>query len=554
MTILRFALLLGLLCVPRPAAAQDATAQDAPAQDAAPTAAAQDPAAVTAPAAPAETAEQGAAAPESFDDVESQVQARLETSIQELARLREQIAAEQIPLSRRLNELESELTAVRDEYNQTTRLLDSRTLDLSNLKNEIKRRQDETEYLSGLLGDYLNEFESRLHIAEVQRYEEALEAAKLAAQNTSLSEQEVFAAQAEVLQLSLQRLEEALGGARFEGTAVDADGLVREGTFVLVGPAALFRSAEGGGIGTAEQRLGSLEPAQIGFGDELDAQAALALVAGSAGEFPLDATLGDAHKVESTQEPFLDHVKKGGPVMIPIFALAGASLLVALLKWLGMIFTRRPSNKKVQQLLGAVGAGDEERAQDLVATMPGPMGRMLRAGVEHIREPRELVEEVMYETVLTTRLKLQRFLPFIAISAASAPLLGLLGTVTGIINTFKMITIFGSGDVKSLSGGISEALITTKFGLIVAIPSLLLHAFLSRKAKGAIDRMEKSALAFANQVGLSASARPDVRNVEVIAAAGPDPELVRKQVNEILSDLMGPLVDERGEQLSRTRT
>jgi CBS domain-containing protein len=125
---------------------------------------------------------------------------------------------------------------------------------------------------------------------------------------------------------------------------------------------------------------------------------------------------------------------------------------------------------------------------------------MLTAGVEHIKEPPALIEEVMYENILTAKMKLQRFLPFVAISAAAAPLLGLLGTVTGIINTFKLITVFGSGDVKMLSGGISEALITTEFGLIVAIPSLLLHAFLSRKARGVIAQMEKTAIAFINQI------------------------------------------------------
>ncbi|MCA9446607.1 MAG: MotA/TolQ/ExbB proton channel family protein, partial [Candidatus Omnitrophica bacterium] len=113
---------------------------------------------------------------------------------------------------------------------------------------------------------------------------------------------------------------------------------------------------------------------------------------------------------------------------------------------------------------------------------------------------RELIEEVMYEKVLSARLKLDKYLAFIAISAASAPLLGLLGTVTGIINTFKLITVFGSGDVKTLSGGISEALITTEFGLIVAIPSLLLHALLSRKSSSIVSEMEKSAVALINQV------------------------------------------------------
>jgi hypothetical protein len=137
---------------------------------------------------------------------------------------------------------------------------------------------------------------------------------------------------------------------------------------------------------------------------------------------------------------------------------------------------------------------------------------MLSVGVEHIREPRELVEEVMYEKILTTKLQLQRWLPFVAISASSAPLLGLLGTVTGIINTFKMITVLGSGDVKALSGGISEALITTEWGLIVAIPSLLLHAFLSRKARGMIDQMEKAAISLINQIAKTPYYRAPSRN------------------------------------------
>lgn len=131
----------------------------------------------------------------------------------------------------------------------------------------------------------------------------------------------------------------------------------------------------------------------------------------------------------------------------------------------------------------------------------GPVGRMLESAADHLDEPRELLEELFYEKVLESRLALEKYLPFIAISAASAPLLGLLGTVTGIINTFKLITVFGSGDVKTLSGGISEALITTEFGLIVAIPSLLIHAFLSRKARVVLGHMEKAAVAFVNQIG-----------------------------------------------------
>jgi len=175
---------------------------------------------------------------------------------------------------------------------------------------------------------------------------------------------------------------------------------------------------------------------------------------------------------------------------------------------------------------------------------------MLAAGIEHLKEPRELIEEVMYETVITTRQKLQGLLPFISVCAASAPLLGLLGTVTGIINTFKLITVFGSGDVKTLSSGISEALITTEFGLIVAIPSLLMHAFLSRKARGVVGQMETVAIALLNQIARTpqnGSNGQIPKREELIG-------IVKGQVKDILADLLRPVSKEDlSDELSRSQ-
>jgi len=455
-----------------------------------------------APAAPAQEGQGG-----SFARASENLRAKLEQSVAELNALREEIAAEKIPLSAELNELQRELSDVKAEYQKTTRLLDSRTLDLSNLRSGIESRRDEATYLSNLLGEYIRNFESRLHVAELPLYEEAVEEAKLAPENGNLARQDVFALQASLLATSLDRLHDALSGARFEGTAVDANGLVKDGTFAIVGPAALFRSEDGSEVGTAEQRLGSLEPTVIAFADPADTAAAAEVVTTGEGRFPFDPTLGSAHKVAATQETVLEHVQKGGLVMIPIFVLAAAALAVATFKWISLALVRKPSRAEIDGLMAAVGERDEEAARRRAAAMKGPVGRMLEAGIEHLREPKELIEEVMYETVLRTRLKLEGLLPFIAICAASAPLLGLLGTVTGIINTFKLITVFGSGDVKTLSGGISEALITTECGLIVAIPSLLLHAFLSRKARGIVSQMETTAVSFMNQVGRTSSPR-----------------------------------------------
>ncbi|MDA1220408.1 MAG: MotA/TolQ/ExbB proton channel family protein [Planctomycetota bacterium] len=485
-------------------------------------------------------------AQQGFEAASAAVQADLEKSLAELAALREQIAADQVPLSRRLSELEAELITVRSEFQQKTRVLDGRALDLNNLKGEIKSREEEASYLQSLLGEYARNFESRLHIVEVDRYAAALEAARLAGEDSSLSEAEVYARQLDVLNASLGRIEDALGGTTFRGDAV-ADGVVTEGRIAMVGPAAWFLSDDGSVVGTAEQRLGSLEPAVIPFTVPEMTDAARDFVERAEGAMPLDPTLGNAHKIAAIEETFLEHVIKGGPVMYPIFGMAAAALLVALLKWLSLSLIGKPSKKQVQGLLEAVAAGDEAEAGSRARKMRGPVGRMLAAGVEHLREPRELIEEVMYERVLTTRLKVQSYLPFVAICAASAPLLGLLGTVTGIINTFKQITVFGTGDPKMLSGGISEALITTKFGLVVAIPSLLLHAYLSRKARGVVGGMEAAAVAFSNQVsktplgGRKEPAAPSAGEGAPAVAATVDSAAVRAQVTSILEEILAPL-------------
>ena len=483
----------------------------------------------------------------SFADANKDIQRRAKESVAELNALREKITAEKIPLNKELRELEVELGKLKADSLAASRDLAARAVDLTNLDLENKKLRDQGTYLSALFSDYAVELESRLHVTELERYAEALETAKAAPDNANLLPRDVYVAQAALLGTSIDRLEDALGGTRFEAEAVDANSAVKKGTVVLIGPCAIFVSADGKSVGAADTELGSLAPSIFAFTRPEDAAAAEKTARDGVGFMPLDPTQGDAHKLaEANNETFFEHVKKGGPVMIPIFVMAGLALLIALYKWLALSLVRKPSRRQMARLLEAVRAGDKGEAQRVAHAMRGPGGKMLAAGADHIDEPRDLIEEVMYETVLTTRLKLQRMLPFIAICAASAPLLGLLGTVTGIINTFKMIEVFGSSDVQSLSGGISEALITTKFGLIVAIPSLLLHAFLARKTRGVLGRMETGAVTFVNEV-CNAPTRRGERGAGGDALGGshaPDPGLVRAHVSAILGDMLGPLARE----------
>ena len=444
-----------------------------------------------------------------FRSASQRIEQKLEDAIERFNALQDRIADEKLPLSRKLNALEQELRAKRDEFQDVKRTLDTRTLNLSNLRKEVEAREEEAGYLSNLLSEYVRNFETRVHIAEMQRYEDTLETAKLAPENTNLSDREIYQRQAALVEASLRRLEDALGGVRFDGTAIAPGGREKPGTFVLVGPYAVFRSSDGETVGTIQEEIGSLQPHVKTFEQPADTQAVVGLVEDGQGELPFDPTLGSAHKVQQAEDTLAEHIQKGGAVMIPILGLAGLALLVGLYKWVRIATVRTPSTKQVRALVDAIGEENADKARKQAESIGGPVGEMLATGVQHMSEPRELIEEVMYEKMLATRLRLQKALPFIAITAASAPLLGLLGTVTGIIETFEMITLFGTGDVKNLSGGISEALITTKFGLIVAVPALLLHALLSRQARGVVDQMEKTGVAVVNAIMKTREKQPE---------------------------------------------
>ena len=501
----------------------------------------QGPEPVATPSAPETTATTPQEIPgQTFQGVSSNMQRQLEDSLTELAALREAIAAERTPMDRELSALEDELSSLRKKAKETNRRLDTSSRELVNLRETLQQRETQITYISNtLMGEYIREWQTRLHIAEAQHHASALKEAATAITDRDAKDLDALRAKLRILELSLERLESASGATVIEGTAVDSEtGVAYEGKFVLLGPAALFVSRDGTVAGTADLKRDSLQPnvyrfrraadpaaetptgwraklaeveAWLGIAktdDDRSAQyeeQAIRLGTVGTGEFPLDPTLGNARLTAETEESLLEHIQKGGPIMKPIMGMALCALAVALWKFLTLLFVRRPSRSRMAAFLAAVGRGELGEAKSASLRLAGPTGAMLRNGTEVIGHPKELIEEIMFESVLRTRTKLESWLPFIAIAAASAPLLGLLGTVTGIINTFKMITLYGSGDVKSLSGGISEALITTEYGLIVAIPSLLLHAFLSRKARSAIHQMESAAMSFLNELSKAQS-------------------------------------------------
>ena len=435
----------------------------------------------------------------SLEEIGTETARELAAALEELSSLRDSIAAEKVPIAERLNDLENRTIQKRQELSRKQRSADNKLVELNALKSNLNGLKEEHAYVSGLLSEYVQIFETRIHISEAKRYEAIIDAAKEAAANQDLAFIDKARAQAALLNASLDRMERLMGGDSFEGRALSPNGVLERGKFVLVGPVSVFSSEESESGGLARLQLGSSEPTVIDLGDKRR-NSVHALAESDSGMLPVDASLGNALKIAATEDTLLEHLKKGGPVMVPILGLGVAALLIALFRWVDLSQNRLVSPEDLRLVLSCIKAGNVQKAREHAAKMKGVVGDILATAIENCREKTEYIEEILYERILSAKPSLQRMLPFIALTAAAAPLLGLLGTVTGMINTFNMITVFGTGDPRMLSAGISEALITTKFGLVVAVPALICHAVVSRKAKGILGSMEQVTVGFVNSL------------------------------------------------------
>ncbi len=201
------------------------------------------------------------------------------------------------------------------------------------------------------------------------------------------------------------------------------------------------------------------------------------------------------HKKEKT---VLSVIESGGIIGWIIVFIGLVSLGLLLLRSLVLLRADLGSSRLLSRLRSLLAAGRNGEALEVCRRAGTPLGRVLQVTIINIDRQREQLEDLVSEAVLHESPRLERFGATTMVIAAIAPLLGLLGTVTGIITTFDVITEFGTGDPRLLSAGISEALVTTELGLIVAIPTLLIGTLLGGKAGRMIAELEKSALTAVN--------------------------------------------------------
>ncbi len=432
-----------------------------------------------------------------FITATGEAEKRLEASLKEHAQIQEEINSERPILGADLDDVESKALSLRTEASNAKRLKAGVDVEVSQLNTEKQSVIDTNNYIkSTLLNEYIRRLETTIDPAEIPQYTEVIKKSlNIMETEEEIDDATIFASQLEVIGLSLDRMEKIVGGTTFEGPAILDDGTLVEGRFVLLGPVSYFTNAQGtAGISTGmRDNLANIYVLPEYAGP-------ITATANGAGTLPIDTTDGEAlegiiHTITLTQE-----WKLGGFVMYPILGLFTLAILIALFKAIELFRVKSANAKDIDIILDHLRSSNSDAALAHAKSVGGPVGVMLCTAVENSDEDNEVIEEVLYETIIKTQPKLERFLSFIAVVAATAPLLGLLGTVTGMIKTFKLITIVGTGDARNLSSGISEALITTKWGLIVAIPTLIMHALLNRKAKGVVGSMEQAAVSFINGV------------------------------------------------------
>jgi biopolymer transport protein ExbB len=301
-------------------------------------------------------------------------------------------------------------------------------------------------------------------------------------------------------ELLLTRTEQSLGGYSRPGKAVFArDNQVVEGAFSYVGPETFFRSRDGQVFGTVRTRESS-DYAAVYPVKSWTQTSAEQFFKGATAPVPLDASAGKALKLEETKGSMWEHIKKGGVVAFAILGVGLLAIILVVLKVADIVRLSVDRPGRVQPILDAIVRGDYAAAEKDAANLAAPTRALLSMGLSHRDAPKSLLEEHLEVVLLEQRQAIERRLPLLAVIATAAPLMGLLGTVVGMVRTFALITVFGTGNAGKLSSGISEVLVATELGLIVAIPSLVIHGFLAHRIHKNAALLERYALLFVTAV------------------------------------------------------
>ncbi len=393
------------------------------------------------------------------------------------AELREREArfvAEKAEQQKLLKAARADLAALKEETKRLQKTFDDREVEIGKLSERLQSRAGDLGEIFGVVHQSAGELKGIVQNSVVSAELPGRTAflAKMAA-STRLPSSD------ELRKLWLMQFEEIVASgkvATFPADIVRADGSDMNASVTRVG---LFSATAQGNylkFDPDEQRLIEL-PRQPEERFRVLAAEVEHAAAGSVVPAAIDPTRGAIFDLLTEKPTAAERVEQGGVIGYVIIIIAAAGFLLGSVR-LGWLLRE---HRRVRRQLSSLDAPD-----------PGNvLGRVLGVFDANRAEAVEVLENRLDEAILGELPRLTSGEPLIKILAAAAPLLGLLGTVVGMIETFQAISLFGTGDPKLMAGGISQALVTTMLGLLAAVPMLFMHALLRSQSKAMIELLSK---------------------------------------------------------------
>jgi biopolymer transport protein ExbB len=441
---------------------------------------------------------------------------RVARAADELNRTRSRIGAEKVPRLEQMRAAQDRVIAAESEATRFETRHEEAAEQRRKLLLELDAVRKTTTYVSTLAHDGLKAAADGLAPGEDQLVGEQLQT--LQKQLDDLSAGPRSSAALDAADFLLTRTERALGGYRAQGRAMIGEtNEVVPGTFAFVGPETFFRAEQGGKPGAVRPREGAKFPVSYSL-PSWRPQDADPFFAGQPGMIAADASGGKALRLKETTGTVWEHIKKGGLVAFGIVGVGILALLMILQKVRDLSQMAVDGPAKVEACLKLVATGSLTEAEKAVKTLKRTTRELFLVGLRYADQPAAILEERLEAVLLEQRLYYERRLPLLAVIATAAPLMGLLGTVVGMVKTFALITVFGTGNAGKLSTGISEVLVATELGLVVAIPTLVAHGFLAHRIQRNLSLLERYALQFATSVGTAKAALGDEPKREAVSA------------------------------------
>lgn len=376
----------------------------------------------------------------------------------------------------------AETRATRDQKLATSEALETQfeenEFKLADLNQALDARLGSLKELFGVLqqvaGDTKSKFQNSMISAQIPGRADFLDNM---AQEMGKSSKLASIDEIERVWFEMQReMTESGKVTKFTTDVVEAGGEKVSKEVVRVGPFALVSSGKyldyNGVTGTVAELI--RQPADRYGSSAADLQASN----GELVQLGIDPTGGSILGLLVQAPDLQERVEQGGVVGYIILIVGAFGLLLALERLITLTLVRTKVNKQLKS----------------TSINPNnPLGRVLKVREDYPKADVEALELHLTEAILGEVPKLGRNLTIIKIISVVAPLMGLLGTVTGMINTFQAITLFGTGDPKLMAGGISTALVTTVLGLVVAIPMTLLYAMLNTRSKNIVYILQEQA-------------------------------------------------------------